>query len=97
MGISDIHVFPITITCLLQETLCDTGTPCTFLGGKHLQCAFLTRILIEILEKCTSHLNSKFYKIQISGFGLKPLWDLFFILTRFEFLCSYKKELGNVK
>ena len=32
MGISDIHVFPITITCLLQGTLCDTGIPCTFYG-----------------------------------------------------------------
>ena len=32
MGISDIHVFSITITCLLQGTLCDTGIPCTFYG-----------------------------------------------------------------
>ena len=32
MGISDIHVFPITITCLLQGTLCETGIPCTFYG-----------------------------------------------------------------
>ena len=32
MGISDIHVFRITITCLLQGTLCDTGIPCTLYG-----------------------------------------------------------------
>ena len=32
MGNSDIHVIPITITCLLQGTLCDTGIPCTFYG-----------------------------------------------------------------
>ena len=32
MGISDIHVFPITMPCLLQGTLCDTGIPCTFYG-----------------------------------------------------------------
>ena len=29
---SGIHVFPITITCLLQGTLCDTGIPCLFYG-----------------------------------------------------------------
>ena len=38
--------------------------------------AFLTRILIEILEKFSSHLNSKFYKIPISGFGPKTLSGL---------------------
>ena len=32
MEISDIHVFPFTITCLLEGTLCDTGIPCTFYG-----------------------------------------------------------------
>ena len=33
MGISDMHVIPMIITCMLQGTLCDTGIPCTFYGG----------------------------------------------------------------
>ena len=34
MGISGIPEIPMIITCLLQGTLCDTGIPCTFYGGK---------------------------------------------------------------
>ena len=33
MGISDLHVIPMIITCMLQGTLCDKGIPCTFYGG----------------------------------------------------------------
>ena len=33
MGISDMHVIPMIITCMLQGTLCNTGIPCTFYGG----------------------------------------------------------------
>ena len=33
MGISDMHVIPMIITCMLQGTLCDTGIPRTFYGG----------------------------------------------------------------
>ena len=32
MGISDMHVIPMIITCMLQGTLCNTGIPCTFYG-----------------------------------------------------------------
>ena len=49
MGISDIHVFPITITCLLQGTLCDTGIPCTFYGENICSAMYGTR------QKCTKH------------------------------------------
>ena len=41
-----------------------------------MNAAFLTRILIEILEEFPSNLNSKVYKIPISGFGPKPLSGL---------------------
>ena len=34
MGISGIPAIPMIITCLLQGTLCDTGIPRTFYGGK---------------------------------------------------------------
>ena len=34
MGISGIPVIPMIITRLLQGTLCDTGIPRTFYGGK---------------------------------------------------------------
>jgi hypothetical protein len=34
MGISGILAIPMIITCLLQGTLCDTGIPHTFYGGK---------------------------------------------------------------
>ena len=34
MGISGIPAIPMIITCLLQGTLCNTGIPRTFYGGK---------------------------------------------------------------
>ena len=34
MGISGIPAISMIITCLLQGTLCDTGIPRTFYGGK---------------------------------------------------------------
>ena len=33
MGISDVCVIPVTITCTLQGVNCDTGIPHTFYGG----------------------------------------------------------------
>ena len=52
MGISDIHVFPMTITCLLQGTLCNTGIPCTFYGEKN--CSVQLNINMNLL-----YLNQK--------------------------------------
>ena len=49
MGISDMHVIPMIITCMLQGTLCDTGIPCTFYGGNICSVGHLCNVLLWIL------------------------------------------------
>ena len=46
MGITGIHAIPVTITCTLQGTLCNTGIPCTFYGGNICNVHILQSILL---------------------------------------------------
>ena len=48
MGISGIPTIPMIITCLLQGTLCDTGIPCTFYGGKICSAVMVNSLSVRI-------------------------------------------------
>ena len=58
MGILDIHVFPITITCLLQGTLCNTGIPCTFYGENICSVQKVQSIFLNFTYILPSNVNS---------------------------------------
>ena len=68
MGISGIPAIPMIITCLLQGTLCDTGIPRTFYGGKicSVQYVLLTnKALLFFISLIKSKCLQIFISLQI--------------------------------
>ena len=57
MGISGIPAIPMIITCLLQGTLCDTGIPRTFCGGKI--CSVQSRTIALVFESIFMDVSHK--------------------------------------
>ena len=68
MGISGIPAIPMIITCLLQGTLCDTGIPRTFYGGK-----------ICSVKEITAHqiLRTGFPKLMLTRFPCARIKTLY--------------------